>query len=217
MCPSLNSGDRRRADADRRDQMSKIAMRFGEVVLKTTKYDALKAWYCRVLDTQPIFESERNEEPTPAAARDEMTGAFRQLCLLRPYSEYPFTESLVILDIPGLHQPDQAVPGMDHFQMQFASLDDLFGRYEALVPHGIVPARSANHGPGTSFYYRDPDGNRVELAAKNYAVEAEFIAFIQSEVFRRNPAGIDVDPADYVARYRKGVSVEELRRFPEPV
>ena len=29
--------------------MSKIAMRFGEVVLKTTKYDALKAWYCRLL------------------------------------------------------------------------------------------------------------------------------------------------------------------------
>ena len=200
--------------------MSKIAMRFGEVVLKTTKYDALKLWYCRVLDTLPIFESERKEhsgstDTSPVAGRDEMSGAFRQLCLLRPYSEYPFTESLVILDIPGLRQSDHAGPGMDHFQMQFASLSDLFDRYEALVPHGIAPARSANHGPGTSFYYRDPDGNRVELAAKNYAAEAEFMAFMKSEVFRRNPAGVDVDPAEYVGRYRNGVSIEELRRFPE--
>ena len=28
---------------------SKVAMRFGEVILKTAQYDALKSWYCRVL------------------------------------------------------------------------------------------------------------------------------------------------------------------------
>ncbi len=201
--------------------MGKVVMRFGEVVLKTTKYDALKSWYCRVLDTQPVFESERREEPGPSGAspvpgRDQMSGAFTQLCLLRPYSEYPFTESLVILDIPGLRQNDQTVTGMDHFQMQFASIDDLFDRYEALAAHGIVPTRSANHGPSTSFYYRDPDGNRVELSVKNHATEAETLAFMQSEAFRKNPAGIDVDPAEYVGRYRDGLSLEELRRLPEP-
>jgi len=57
----------------------------------------------------------------------------------------------------------------------------------------------------------------VELSVKNYATEAETLAFIQSEAFRRNPSGIDVDPAAYVGRYRGGVSFEELRRIPEPV
>jgi hypothetical protein len=85
-----------------------------------------------------------------------------------------------------------------------------------MTAHGIVPTRSANHGPSTSFYYRDPDGNRVELSVKNYATEAETLAFMQSEAFRKNPAGIDVDPAEYVGKYRGGLSLEELRRIPEP-
>src|SRR5215212_6139080 len=183
-------------------------MRFGEVVLKTAQYDSLKAWYSRVFDTEPMFESERRAEPVP--------GGMRQMCIIRPYSEFPFSESLVIFDVPGLHQSDGTVAGMDHFQTQFASIDDLFDRYEALSVHGIMPIRSANHGPSTSFYYRDPDGNRVELSVKNYATEAETLAFMQSEAFRRNPSGIDVDPAKYIARYRGGVPLEELRRIPEP-
>jgi catechol-2,3-dioxygenase len=171
--------------------MGKISMRFGEVVLKTSQYDALKSWYSQVLDTNPMFESKRRETTG--------SGGMRQMCTIRPYSEFPFTETLVILDFAELRQNDQTVSGMDHFQMQFASINDLFDRYEALAAHGIVPTRSANHGPSTSFYYRDPDGNRVELSVKNYATEAETLAFMQSEAFGRNPAGIDVDPAEYIA------------------
>jgi hypothetical protein len=103
--------------------MGKVAMHFREVVLKTSQYQSLKSWYSQVLDTEPMFESERREEP----GRIGMT----QMCLIRPYSEFPFTETLVILDVPGLCQSDQPVTGMDHFQMQFASIDDLFDRYEA--------------------------------------------------------------------------------------
>jgi hypothetical protein len=42
----------------------------------------------------------------------------------------------------------------------------------------------------------------VELSVKNYATEAETLAFMQSDAFRKNPAGIDVDPAEYVGKYR---------------
>ncbi|MGE5268891.1 MAG: VOC family protein [Thiohalocapsa sp.] len=188
--------------------MPKVAMRFGEVVLKTSQYEALKAWYSQVLDAKPMFESQRREDLGP--------GTMRQMCTIRPYAEFPFTETLVILDFAELQENNQTVSGMDHFQMQFGSIDDLFDRYEALAAHGIVPTRSANHGPATSFYYRDPDGNRVELSVKNYATEAETLAFMQSEAFRRNPAGIDVDPAEYVGRYRAGVPLEQLRQIPSP-
>jgi catechol-2,3-dioxygenase len=34
--------------------MGKVAMHFGEVVLKMSQYDALKSWYSQVLDTEPI-------------------------------------------------------------------------------------------------------------------------------------------------------------------
>ena len=49
-------------------------MHFGEVVLKTSQYDALKSWYSQVLDTKPMFESERREQPAPVG--------MRQMCLI---------------------------------------------------------------------------------------------------------------------------------------
>jgi catechol 2,3-dioxygenase-like lactoylglutathione lyase family enzyme len=188
--------------------MTKVVMRFGEVILKTAKYDALKSWYCRVLDAEPMMETERTAEAGPGGAR--------QLCFIRLDADFPFFTTLGIFDMPGLRPPDGTVPGLHHFQVRFATIGNLFDRYEALAAHGIVPARSANHGPGTSFYYRDPDDNQLELAASNYLTEPEVRAFMQSEAFRRNVSGIDVDPAEYVGRYRRGVPLEELRLVPEP-
>ena len=42
-----------------------------------------------------------------------------------------------------------------------------------------MPARSANHGPSTIFYYGDPDDNQLELSASNYLTEPEVRAFLQ--------------------------------------
>src|SRR3954469_21828045 len=110
--------------------MAKVVMRFGEVVLRTSQYDTLKSWYSQVLDAGPIFESKRNAASGPRS--------MRQMCVFRPYSEYSFTESLVVLSVPGLREPDDAMSGMDHFQMRFESISDLFDRYEALAAHGIL-------------------------------------------------------------------------------
>ncbi len=187
--------------------MAKAAMRFSEVVLQTSQYETLKAWYVRMLETQPMFESEPTATPGPSGAT--------RICFIRPYTDFPFTETLAIFEVPALKPSDGSMTGMNHFQMRFASVGDLFDRYEALKLHGIVPARCSNHGPATSFYYRDPDGNRLELSAMNYATEAEMRAFMASEAFRKNPSGIDVDPDEYVGRFRRGVPIEELRRIPE--
>ena len=51
-----------------------------------------------------------------------------------------------------------------------------------------------DHGPSTSLYYRDPDHNAVEIAASNFATMAEFEACLASDAFRRNPAGMVIDP-----------------------
>jgi hypothetical protein len=68
-------------DAERKEIITgKVEMRFGEVVLKTSQYDALKSWYCQVLDTQLMFGSERMAEPGPSA--------MRQMCLIPPYSAF---------------------------------------------------------------------------------------------------------------------------------
>jgi hypothetical protein len=70
-----------------------------------------------------------------------------------------------------------------------------------------------NHGPSTSFYYRDPDGNVVELSAVNFSTEAEYVAFVNSEAFKKNIAGIEIEAAEFIAKYRSGVPQAELVRI----
>jgi hypothetical protein len=53
---------------------------------------------------------------------------------------------------------------------------------------GIRPFFCVNHGPTTSMYYRDPDGNRVELQIDNFATAEEGQAWMHSPAFDRNPS-----------------------------
>ena len=52
-----------------------------------------------------------------------------------------------------------------------------------------------NHGPATSIYYADPDGNSVEMSATNFLEETDYLAFMKSETYARNVSGIEIDPA----------------------
>jgi hypothetical protein len=69
---------------------------------------------------------------------------------------------------------------------------------------------SINHGPTTSLYYSDPDGNRVELLVDNFATAEEGQAWMHSPAFERNPIGVAFDPDELVRRFRSGVPVAEL-------
>jgi hypothetical protein len=60
------------------------------------------------------------------------------------------------------------------------------------------------------MYYRDPDGNRVELQIDNFATAAEGEAWMRSAAFADNPIGVELDPDDLAARFRAGVPVAEL-------
>lgn len=42
-----------------------------------------------------------------------------------------------------------------------------------------------NHGPTTSLYYRDPDGNQIETQVDNFETAEEATAFMNSPELRR--------------------------------
>ena len=89
-------------------------------------------------------------------------------------------------------------------------MGELLGNYERLAARGIRPFRSINHGPTTSMYYVDPDGNRVELQIDNFATAEEGQAWMLSPAFDRNPIGVEFEPDDLVRRFHAGVPVAEL-------
>ncbi len=101
-------------------------------------------------------------------------------------------------------------PGLDHVAYTFETLGDLLASYKRLKAKSILPVWTINHGPSTSMYYQDPDGNRVELRIDNFASDRELDDFMHSSTFRANPIGVPFDPDRLVARYENGDAIEEL-------
>jgi catechol-2,3-dioxygenase len=99
---------------------------------------------------------------------------------------------------------------MDHVAYTFNELGDLLSHYVRLKNEGIKPVWTINHGPTTSMYYEDPDGNRVEFQVDNFETEAELKGWMSTDVFEKNPIGVQYDPDKLVARYEQGDPIEEL-------
>ncbi len=187
-------------------------MEISEIVLKTSRYEELKAWYQAVLGVPPSHE---HLPATPArhVPGKPLAPADLKLCFIRILMRHPYTQVVAIFEVPGTSDTPQDGPGLHHMQFRDATMDTMLTRYERLKAVGIVPQRTMNHGPGTSFYYRDPDGNVVELSANNFAAVEDYLAYFQSDAYKRNPSGIAIDPDAYVARFRSGVPLHDLVRI----
>lgn len=190
-------------------------MRMSEIVLKTSRYEAMKTWHQGVQGIAPFFESVPSGPQRTLKPGEQERASDIRLCFIRLHLDHPYAQVLAIFEIAGTRDAPTGDPGLHHMQFRNATMDDLFTRYDRLKSLGIRPHRTANHGPGTSFYYRDPDQNIVELSANNFETVEAYRAFFASEGYRRNPSGIEIDPDAYIARYRSGTPLAELVAIPD--
>lgn len=105
-------------------------------------------------------------------------------------------------------------PGLDHTAFAVDSLGQLLATYRRLEKLGHRPYLPINHGPTTSLYYHDPDGNGVEFFVDNFESTAELKGWMETEAFKANPIGIRFDPEALIARYEAGEALEDLLRRP---
>jgi catechol 2,3-dioxygenase-like lactoylglutathione lyase family enzyme len=162
--------------------------KFAHFVLRTRNLEESIAWYQTLLGMQVVH---RNDFIAFLTYDDE----HHRLALVKTPVTAPTT--------PG-------APGLDHVAYTFETLGELLSTYCRLKQKGILPVWPINHGPTTSLYYADPDGNRVELQIDNFATEAELKGWMQSGAFAANPIGVVFDPDALVARYTRGDSLDEL-------
>ena len=100
------------------------------------------------------------------------------------------------------------VAGLTHVAFTFGSLRELADAYVARRARGISPSWCVNHGPTTSMYYRDPDGNEIEAQTWNFEHAEDVDAFLESVPFKENPIGTDFDPEKLVRRLQSGRSLK---------
>lgn len=187
------------------------APRISEIVLRTSQFDKMLSWYQTVLSTRPSFEY---DVPGGGPHGDTRAVDFHKLRFLRVFSEFPYTQVLALFEIPDLQKPSRKAGGLHHMQFRHASLEDWVKRYEFLKEKGIVPHQTFNHGPSMSLYYEDPDGNLAEISGPNYATDAEYKNFFASPAFAKNPAGIEVNVEEFVARFKAGEDRRALVSLP---
>jgi catechol-2,3-dioxygenase len=148
---------------------------FHHVNLKTTRLQQMIDWYATVVGTEVVFQ--------------DATGAW--------LSNDGANHRVALLAFPGFaDDPDKDTrTGMHHSAFEFASFGELNENFLRLRELGITPDACLDHGMTFSYYYRDPDGNHVELQCDNFGDWTASKEWMRtSEVFHANPIGQPVDP-----------------------
>ena len=179
--------------ATERSSVTISPIKFAHVVLRTPRFEAMKKWYLALLHGRVAYENE----------------ALAFLC----YDEEH--HRIALINIPQLADKSPGSSGMDHMAFTYASLADLAATYARLKgEENITPFWAINHGPTTSLYYRDPDGNQVELQVDNFDSDEEGNAFFASTAFAENPIGVDFDPEELGRRLAAGESEASIKARP---
>lgn len=160
------------------------------VVLQTARPAAVRDWYCTVLDAHVVH-------------------AGHGLTFLTFDEEH---HRIALLEIPAeaARPKEPGTVGMHHMAFTFGSLDGLLERYRQLREAGIEPAVPIQHGVTTSLYYRDPDGNFVEMQIDNFAGPDEATAYMNGPEYDSDPVGPAFDVTRMIAARRAGTPVEVL-------
>lgn len=184
--------------------------KLAHVVLYTEKLEQMRAWYLRVLDAHVVHENPSmvfltyDEEHHRIAIADLRESA--QAYDPGSVGELPHTGSAPQVSVVQGPLAALAGPptGLGHIAFTFNSLDELLDNFGRLRQEGIVPVLTINHGTTTSLYYKDPDGNKIELQIDNFDTVAEGVKFMESESFAKNPIGVLFDPDQLIRRRRAG-------------
>jgi catechol 2,3-dioxygenase-like lactoylglutathione lyase family enzyme len=166
-------------------------MKFGHVVLRSGDMPRLRDWYLFVLNARVSYQND-------------------QVSFLTYDDEH---HRVGIVQFPGTGQASGEGAGLEHLSFTHRGLGALLATYQRLKARAIEPFWCINHGPTISMYYRDPDGNKVELQVDVFATIEATNAFLERH-YPENFMGIIFDPERMILDYERGVALEELYRRP---
>lgn len=167
-------------------------IKLAHIVFKTSRFRKMIDWYRLVLNGAIAFEDEG-------------------IAFLSYDDEH---HRVAFIHVPGLDEQPGTTAGMHHVAFTYGSLTQLLDNHARLAEQGIEPAWCVNHGPTTSLYYNDPDGNHLEFQVDNYATVEEAGEFFFTEAFATNPIGVDFDPAELRRRLEAGEKEQRLKLRP---
>ena len=119
---------------------------------------------------------------------------------------------IAIAAMPNTTPKEPASSGLEHVAFTYDTLDDLVLAYEQRKTLNMHPIWCVNHGPTTSIYYQDPDGNHIETQVDNFDTADETTQYMMSQEFADNSVGFDFDIDELVVRVRSGEDHRSIKR-----
>ncbi|MEE2058071.1 VOC family protein [Rhodococcus artemisiae] len=165
------------------------APRLAHVVLQTGQPEAMTEFYTTLLDGHVVFSG---HGLTFITCDEE----HHRIAFVAPPE--------------GVEPKSLTSAGMHHMAFTFETLDDLLERFEKLAAKRIRPATPIQHGVTTSLYYRDPDGNFVELQIDNFADPDEATAYMRGPDYDEDGVGPAFDVKRMIEARKAGATVDEL-------
>jgi catechol 2,3-dioxygenase len=185
--------------------MPTIRPKLHHVTMKTSRLDEMIAWYRLLLGAEVNFKN----DVAAWMSNDEAN------------------HRIAFLAVPGLGDDADKVchNGMHHCAFEYDSFADLMSSFDRLRKAGVKPAFCLDHGLTISLYYKDPEGNFVELQSDNFSdwkLSAEFMR--TSADFADNPIGTFFDAACVYEKFQSGADFKSLQRtiragayLPDPI
>jgi catechol 2,3-dioxygenase len=164
---------------------------FHHVNLKTTRLQEMIDWYSALVGAEVLFRYD--------------LGAW--------LSNDQANHRIALLAFPGFaDDPEKETrTGLHHTAFEYASFEDLNAGYLRLRAEGIVPEFCLDHGMTFSYYYRDPDGNHVELQVDTFGDWSRSSAWMRDSLgFQGDPLGKFVDPDRVAPAFAEGASFDEI-------
>ena len=161
------------------------------VTFKTSRIQEMVNWYKAVVGVQVNFQDANNAWTTNDMANHR----------------------LAFLTVPELTDDPAKIAhnGMHHTAFEYESFEDLMSSYARMRDIDITPAFSLHHGLTISLYYKDPEGNFVELQSDCFGSWEQSTRWMQTaEDFRTNPIGTFFDPELVYQAHQSGESFETL-------
>ena len=173
--------------------------RLQHIALATGNMDAMIAWYRTVVGMN--INHRRAAKPDPSYKGLPFGAAW--------ISNDEVHQRIALFEFPGLavDSDKQRHTHMHHFAFQYETLEDLLGTYARLKALDIVPAVAVDEGVQISFYYDDPDKNRVELNVGNFRSEWTASEYMKNE---QRIQRAEIDPDKMLEALKAGASAWEL-------
>ena len=170
-------------------------LKIGHFGLRTKDVDRAVEWYGRAFGADVRF---RNEFAAFMSFDDEH-------------------HRFVIWNDGETEDKPAAAAGVDHIGFMCSDPHALAEQYERLKGVGIEPTSAVNHHFTSSLYYRDPDGNEVEVSCDNLPSKQATGTFMKSDAMAEAMVppffGSEFDPEELIRLHQADAPTQQLARI----